>query len=164
MRYLRPLVDAGSALLLPCYGGGRRPLLIAKDGSSGIMSVAEIVRKLFPDSVFSWWMAPRRRRVHLIAETCCGRIGFCFTSSPLPGRGTWLPLTLALRQSVIQRGFLLHAGDAAFFKERAIIAMPRAAFIEEPSAWMLYRRTLKTAREAVWRINRERLAAWAAHR
>jgi hypothetical protein len=170
MTWIRAYERAGLLRLLPFYGESRRPLLLLQPGYGeagsdfGRKELIEVLRRLLPDCRFFWWKARSVRAVHLVADLSKERVGFCISTSPVPRRQDWLPLTIALKRGVIHRGFLLHAADGAFFKDKAIIALPLGAFLLEPKEWLFHRRSVVSARDAVWRINRERLAAWAAHR
>jgi len=92
------------------------------------------------------------------------RIGFCLTASAAWRHRDWLPLATAVRRGVIHRGFLLHPEDRASIRAPSVFIVPLGLFMKDMQDWILNRRTMRTAREAVWRINRERLAACAAHR
>jgi hypothetical protein len=170
MAWVRAYEKAGLLRLLPFYGEPRRPLLLLQPGYGearadfGRAELINVLKRLQPDCRFFWWKARSVRAVHLIADLSKERIGFSISAAPVPRRSDWLPLAIALEREVIVRGFLLHAAEGAFFKEMAIIALPLSSFLQEPQEWIFRRRTVGTAREAVWRINRERLAAWAAHR
>jgi hypothetical protein len=98
--------------------------------------------------------------IPLIADTGAERIGFCFSTTPVPQRRQWLPLLIALERRVIDRAFLLHEDTYAAVEKGAILILPQSAFLRELREWVLHRQTLKEARESAVRINRERLVCW----
>jgi hypothetical protein len=156
--------NAGLIRLLPFYGEHRRPLLFVRWKPLGNESrfrtedLIAVLQRIFPTCGFYWWKTGRVRTVHLIADLGTERVGFCLCSAVVPQRKDWFPLLLALSRRVIHRAFFLHSDTAAFVKERAVFCLPWGAFLQEPQEWILRRRTAAEAREALRRINRERLA------
>jgi hypothetical protein len=169
MSWIRAYEKAGLLRLLPFYGARRRPLLLVNPDYSEIkrsFGPEELIERLqafLADCRFFWWKTGRVRALHLVAELPTERIGFCFSTSPMPRHRDWLPLAIALKQGVIHRGFLLHSDTGASCRGRSIVLLPLRSFLQEPEAWILERRTWRDGRDALQRINRERLARWAGH-
>jgi len=160
--WIREYERCGILRLLPPDSGRNKPLLlVAPDRRKELM---ELLQRIFPECSFSFWKSGRIRMVHLIADLGGERLGLCFQTSPVLRRQHWFPLLLALRRGVITRGLVLHAEPGASLKERVIVAVPWSSFVREPMRWILGTADDAARRAAVWRFNRERLAAWAAHR
>ncbi len=94
------------------------------------------VRKYLPEARFCWWETGRVRRIDLLAIAGEVRIGFCFCLAPLLRNKDWLPLAIARRRGVIQRGFILYGGARAFIVSQATYALPLAAFLMETGEWL----------------------------
>jgi hypothetical protein len=169
MSWIRAYEKAGLIRLLPFYGKSRKPCLLVRSEYSepkmgfGTEQLIERLQAFLPDCRFFWWKTGRVRVLHLVAELPTERIGFCFSTSPVPRHRDWLPLAIALEQGVIHRGFLLHADDGASYRGFSIALLPLRSFLQEPEEWILHRRTWRDGRDALQRINRERLARWAGH-
>ena len=147
---------------LPFHGGGRRPLLYIRPGcvqsppSFRGTLVDAVIRGLLPmlvDPEFSWWKTGRIRQIDLLAEGRLESVGFCFSSNLNTLNRDWWPLRLALRRGLIQRGFLLHPGERAFFASAKVFALPAAEFVADLRAWILGRESNCVAIRAMDRIN-----------
>ncbi len=170
MTWIHAYEKAGLLRLLPSLGTRRSRLLVLSPGygstasAFGIGGLLEILAGLLPDCTFHWWKTRRTRVVPLVARLRSERIGFSIARGSPPRPRDILPLRLALRQAVVQRGFVLHDGEGALCKDRAIVVLPLRAFLEEPREWVLCRRSPIEFRESLWRINRERMERLAALR
>lgn len=149
--------------LVPFYGGHKRPLLILATTDSPASRLMEALQRIRSVQRIYWWKSGGRT-TQLVADLTAERVGVSICESIFPRRKDWLPLIIARRRGVIQRGFLLHAEAGASIKAPAVVAVPMSAFVAEPERWILRTIGEKERRAAVWRFNRERLAAWAAHR
>lgn len=153
--YLRHLEEVGLVTRVPHYGGGKRPLLIAWEDPSPRASLLRTLQDLRPDCRLHWWECTRARVVSLLADLGNGRVGFCFSSAQRPGRRDWLPLALAINRGVIDRGFLLHAGDRAFKPHGLpVFCLPLHLFTEQLGEWMFAWRAPTESWQAMVRINK----------
>jgi len=153
--YIRSLEDLGLVWRVPHYGGGRRPVLIAWEDPSPRASLLRALGDLFPDCRFYWWKHAQARVVDLVADLGDERIGFCFSSSERPRRRDWLSLGIAIRSRVIDRGFLLHAGDHAFKRYGLpIVALPCALLMQQLGEWLVAWRAPSESWAAAILVNR----------
>jgi hypothetical protein len=164
--YMDALARVKLVRLLPFHEEKRRPVLYLCSSSSGacIESIVDNLSRAVPKSSFYWWKTGRVRQIDLVADLGTERIGFNFLETPMTRRRDWLPLEIAFKRGVIQRGFLLYAGTRAFVVGRIVQALPLHSFIRDPGTWILRRRTLGDAEDLRLRINLESLARAAGHR
>lgn len=92
------------------------------------------LRRMHPGIACTWWKTGRVRQVDLVADNGQIRIGFRFCSSLLPRAKDWWGLHSAVRDRVIDRGFVLYRGRRAFLVDRSVQAMPFDAWIRDPGA------------------------------
>jgi DNA-binding transcriptional ArsR family regulator len=153
--WLRALEREGLVHTLPRYGGHGRPLLYLTDSSYGFCLHAIVCRlsRILPECRFWWWKTGKVRKVDLLALSGELRLGFCLCLQALPRRKDWLPLLIACRRGLIERGFLLHEGNHAFVAAKGVQGLPTRAFLLEIDKWTLCRGDAATAREARCRIN-----------
>jgi hypothetical protein len=112
------------------------------------------LQALRPDCRFFWW-ARRTRVVDLVADLGSERVGFCICAAQRPKRRDCEPLALAMDRHLINRGFVLHAGDrASRMFELPILCVPRGLFMRRVREWMLAWRAPTRSWRAVVRTNR----------
>lgn len=157
--------------LLPDLEHPRRQTMVLRSPAP-LARLIEILNAVQPGCQLNSLGIGRVRSVPVIADIG-ERVGFCFQSGPILRRTSWLPLVLALRRKVIARGIVLHTEPHASIKECGILAVPWDAFAAEAARWIQGTADEAARRAAVWRfnrerfrerLNRERLAAWAAPR
>lgn len=157
LAYLHHLEEVGLVTRVPFYGGGKRPLLIAWEDPSPRASLLRALQDLRPDCRLHWWECTRARVVSLLADLGNERVGFCFSSAQRPQRRDWQPLALAINRGVIDRGFLLHAGDRAFKPHGLrIFGLPLHLLMEQLGEWMFTWRAPTESWQAMVRINKAR--------
>ena len=168
--WVRAYERAGLLHLLPSLERRRRPLLLVSprftddSGSLCAARVLESLQETVPSSRFHYWNTGRVRMIPLIADTGAERIGFCFSTTPVPQRRQWLPLLLAMKRHVIDRAFLLHENTYATVANGAVLVLPRSEFLREIEGWVIRKWTLIDARQASLQSGRKRLVCWHAPR
>jgi DNA-binding transcriptional ArsR family regulator len=153
MGWLRELEQDGQVRTLPLYGGHGRPLLYLPDSLYGfcLHAIVRRLSRILPECQFSWWKTGTRK-IDLLASSGELRLGFCLCLRAVPRRKDWLPLLIAHRHGLIERGFLLHEASHAFVAAKGVQGLPTRAFLLEIDQWILCRG--ETAeREARGRIN-----------
>jgi len=159
MAYLCSLEEVGLVTRVAFYAGGgrsggRRPLLVSWHDVSPRAELLRSLRALRADCRFYWW-ARRTREVDLVVDLGDERVGFCFSSTERPVRRDWEPLALAIDREIIDRGFVLHAGDHAFRRpDRPIFCIPRCTFMRQPEDWVVTWRDPRESWQAMYRANR----------
>ena len=119
---------------LPFFGEVKRPLVYLRD--CRIEVIAARIQSFLPEARFFWWKTGRIRQIDLIVVTPAERIGICFSAVPSPPARAWRPLDIAYRRGVINRGFLLHAGDQRFVVARVVRGLAFSTFLHEAAAWI----------------------------
>jgi len=159
LAYLHTLEETGLLTRVPFCGGGKRPLLIAWEDPSPLASLLYCLRDLGVDCRFYRWER-RTRVVDLIADLGNERVGFSFSSAERLKHRDWMPLTLAIDRKVIDRGFVLHAGDRVVRNlEWWIFGLPSRLFLRQAQDWMFTWRDRRESWQAMVRINRATAAA-----
>jgi len=159
MAYLCSLEEVGLVTRVAFYAGGgrsggRRPLLVSWHDVSPRAELLRSLRALRADCRFYWW-ARRTREVDLVVDLGDERVGFCFSSTERPVRRDWEPLALAIDREIIDRGFVLHAGDHASRRpDRPIFCIPRCTFMRQPEDWVVTWRDPRESWQAMYRANR----------
>jgi len=161
--WIRSLEQDRLLWILRDFEHRRRRVLVLR--TSNLTSrLIEGIQRILPSSGLTSWRCGCARRVPVIADLGVERIGFCICESLFPRRKDWLPLLVAGRRGIIQRGFFLHTEEGASIKTSTIVALPLDSLLSAPAAWILDTTDEQRRRAAVWSFNRERLAAWMGHR
>jgi len=152
--YLRSLEQIGVVTLIPFWGGRRRPLLVAWEDSSPYASLVRELRVACPDCRLYWWER-RTRRVHLVVDLGNERVGFSLSPAKRLKSRDWMPIALALQRKVIDRGFVLHAGDRVVRNFKPwIFGLPLGVFFQYSKEWIFTWRDPRESWDAMYRINR----------
>jgi hypothetical protein len=159
--WIRDMERMNLLCLVPSFAGNHRPLLLVRGSLQGRLLGA--LKAIPAGARISWWRIGARPIVFIL-DRASERVGFCAATSVVPRRADWLPLVLAHRRAIIDRGLLLHADAGASVKTPAVVALPLDAFLEAPWTWIDRTADERSALNAAWQLNRERLARWTAHR
>jgi hypothetical protein len=138
MRLVKGLAKQGTVRILPSFDNSRRPLLYVPEAFLGscVDAVIKELARLAPESRFFWWKTRRVRQIQLLAEVGQRRLGFCFCMSGMPQRKDRIPLQIAHRRGLIQKGYILHSGSDARFFRPALFQLPFVDFLCKPACWI----------------------------
>jgi hypothetical protein len=108
-----------------------------------------------PESRFGHHCTPLVVRAALVVTRPSIKVGFVFTTHPVPSKHLWIGLRKSIRAEWLDRGFVLYPGQWAFFGGRGIVAVPAGTFLAGYREWMeaAERGVTADVRELVGRCN-----------